>query len=267
MVSLPEPDHQRSLMQPQSFRFRSLHHSSHALFTWKVSRFNKLPIFMDPLEEFRQYLEGKRGSSDRTVRAYLTDVTMALSEMDSFETGHIEMYLSSLSGRGTARSTVARKLAALRAYGDYLSFKGSNRENPASRVAAPHRSFRVASDDYSRQRDRTLQEIARMTGLQITEMVALNAEASRSARPRACCGPTSLDAPEAPFSYRPPVIGSRCDWHMTSSIRPFKPETCPRAVRCRLSLDVYEMSEMTNVMVQHLPGRTQDSQRRLRKNV
>jgi integrase/recombinase XerC len=163
-------------MQSQSFRLRSLHHSSHALFTSWTAHDNKLPISMDPLEEFRQYLEGKRGSSDRTVRAYLTDVTMALSEMDTFETTNIETYLSSLSGRGTARSTVARKLAALRAYGDYLSFKGSSRENPASRVAAPHRSFRVASDDYSRQRDRTLQEIARMTGLQITEMVSLNAE-------------------------------------------------------------------------------------------
>jgi integrase/recombinase XerC len=163
-------------MESQSFRLRSLHHSSHALFTLRARHDNKLPVFMDPLEEFRQYLEGKRGSSDRTVRAYLTDVTMALSEMDTFETTHIETYLSSLSGRGTARSTVARKLAALRAYGDYLSFKGSNRENPASRVAAPHRSFRVASDDYSRQRDRTLQEIARMTGLQINELVSLNAE-------------------------------------------------------------------------------------------
>jgi integrase/recombinase XerC len=163
-------------MQSQSFQHRSLHHSSHALFTSWARHNNKLPLSMDPLDEFRQYLEGNRGSSDRTVRAYLTDVTMALSEMDTFETTDIETYLSSLSGRGTARSTVARKLAALRAYGDYLSANGSRRENPASRVAAPHRSFRVASDDYSRQRDRTLQEIGRMTGLQISEMVALNAE-------------------------------------------------------------------------------------------
>jgi integrase/recombinase XerC len=175
-LSVPVRKCARDPIGSQSFTFRCLHHNSHASFTPSTPRPNKLPGIMDPLEEFRQYLEGKRGSSDRTVRAYLTDVTMALSEMDTFETTEIETYLSSLSGRGTARSTVARKLAALRAYGDYLSFNGSKRENPASRVAAPHRSFRVASDDYSRQRDRTLQEIARMTGLQTSEIVSLNAE-------------------------------------------------------------------------------------------
>ena len=131
---------------------------------------------MESLEDFRAYLEKRRGSSDRTVRAYLTDVMMALSEMDGFESAEIETYLSSLSGRGTARSTVARKLAALRAYGDFLADIGKRAENPAQRVAAPHRSFRVASDDYSRQRDRTLQELSRTTGMKVTELIALNAE-------------------------------------------------------------------------------------------
>jgi integrase/recombinase XerC len=101
---------------------------------------------------------------------------MALSEMNAFETNEIETYLSSLSGRGTARSTVARKLAALRAYGDYLAFAGRKAENPAQRVAAPYRSFRIASDDYSRQRDRALVELARVTNLKVTDLVALNAE-------------------------------------------------------------------------------------------
>jgi integrase/recombinase XerC len=136
----------------------------------------KIAASMDTLEDFREYLQGRRGSSDRTVRAYLTDVTMALSEMDAFETNEIETYLSSLSGRGTARSTVARKLAALRAYGDYLAFAGRKAENPAQRVAAPYRSFRIASDDYSRQRDRALAELARVTNLKVTDLVALNAE-------------------------------------------------------------------------------------------
>ena len=131
---------------------------------------------MDSLEDFREYLLQRRGSSDRTVRAYMTDVSMALSEMRAFEAPDIEGYLSNLSGRGTARSTVARKLAALRAYGDYLAYAGQRSENPAQRVAAPHRSHRVASDDYSRKRDRTLVEIARATGLKVDELVALNAE-------------------------------------------------------------------------------------------
>lgn len=136
----------------------------------------RMPESMDTLEDFREYLQRRRGSSDRTVRAYLTDVTMALSEMEGFETNGIESYLSSLSGRGTARSTVARKLAALRAYGDYLAYAGQTTDNPAQRVAAPYRSFRIASDDYSRQRDRALHEIARATNLKTTDLVALNAE-------------------------------------------------------------------------------------------
>jgi integrase/recombinase XerC len=131
---------------------------------------------MDSLEGFRDYLLHRRGSSERTVRAYLTDVTMALADIRSFEPATIEAYLSSLAGRGTARSTVARKLAALRAYGDYLTETGERRDNPAQRVAAPHRSYRVASDEFSRKRDRTLSEVARATGLSADDLVALNAE-------------------------------------------------------------------------------------------
>ncbi|HWG85635.1 MAG TPA: site-specific integrase [Deinococcales bacterium] len=131
---------------------------------------------MESLEGFRDYLLHRRGSSERTVRAYLTDVTMALADIRSFEPAAIESYLSSLAKRGTARSTVARKLAALRAYGDYLREGGQRRDNPAQRVAAPHRSYRVASDEFSRRRDRTLVEVARATGLEPDDLVSLNAE-------------------------------------------------------------------------------------------
>lgn len=131
---------------------------------------------MGALEDFRDYLQHRRGSSDRTVRAYLTDVSLALAEIGNFEASEIESYLSSLSGRGTARSTVARKLAALRAYGDFMADAGRVPSNPAQRVAAPHRSHRVASDDYSRKRDRALAEVARATSLKPSELVSANAE-------------------------------------------------------------------------------------------
>lgn len=130
---------------------------------------------MESLAAYREYLQS-RGASERTVRAYLTDITMTFAEIQHFEASEIEGYLSLISGRGTARSTVARKLAALRSYGDYLVAAGSRPENPAQRVAAPHRSLRVASDDYSRKRDRTLVEVARASGLSAAELVALNAE-------------------------------------------------------------------------------------------
>ncbi len=145
-------------------------------FTRTTKAVHKNAQGMEIIGDFQNYLQARRGSSERTVRAYIADVSMALNEMPDFEIPGIEQYLAGLSGRGVARSTVARKLAALRAYGDFLAQAGHRAENPAQRVSAPHRSYRVASDDYSRQRDRCLRDVARATGLLIIEIVAMNAE-------------------------------------------------------------------------------------------
>jgi site-specific recombinase XerD len=130
---------------------------------------------MEATKDFQTYLEA-RGSSERTIRAYIADVTMALESVRVFDAPDLENYLSVLAGRGTARATVSRKLAALRAYGDFLEFSGQLERNPALRVSIPHRSPRVAQESYVRNRNQALGEIVQTTQLRVTEIVMLNAE-------------------------------------------------------------------------------------------
>jgi integrase/recombinase XerC len=126
-------------------------------------------------DPFRIFLS-ERGAKDRTVQAYIADLSLALAEIGNFDRNNIERYLSYLVGRGTARSTVARKLASLRAYGDYLVASGSFSINPAMRVSAPHRSRHVASEQYLTRRDHVLLEVAEASGLSPQELSDLNAE-------------------------------------------------------------------------------------------
>jgi site-specific recombinase XerD len=130
---------------------------------------------MEATKDFQTYLEA-RGSSERTIRAYIADVTMALETVRVFDAPDLESYLSVLASRGTARATVSRKLAALRAYGDFLEHTGQVERNPALRVSIPHRSPRVAQESYVRNRNQALGEIVQSTHLRVTEIVMLNAE-------------------------------------------------------------------------------------------
>jgi integrase/recombinase XerC len=126
-------------------------------------------------DPFRTFLS-ERGAKERTVQAYIADLSLALAEIGDFDRSNIERYLSYLVGRGTARSTVARKLASLRAYGDHLVAIGSVALNPALRVSAPHRSRHVASEAYLTRRDQVLLEMAEASGLSPQELCDLNAE-------------------------------------------------------------------------------------------
>jgi integrase/recombinase XerC len=126
-------------------------------------------------DPFRTFLS-ERGAKDRTVQAYIADLTLALADIGDFERSNIERYLSYLVGRGTARSTVARKLASLRAYGDYLLTTGDFLLNPALRVSAPHRSRHVASEQYLTRRDQVLLEVAQASGLSPQQLTDINAE-------------------------------------------------------------------------------------------
>ncbi len=130
---------------------------------------------MESTKDFQTYLEA-RGSSERTIRAYVADVTTALDSVQVFEARNLEQYLSVLAGRGIARATVSRKLAALRAYGDFLESSGQIERNPALRVSIPHRSPRVAQESYVRNRNQALEEVLQSTRLRVTEIVMLNAE-------------------------------------------------------------------------------------------
>ncbi|MGW5880142.1 tyrosine recombinase XerC [Nocardiopsis terrae] len=96
------------------------------------------------LERFAAYLSGELGRSPHTVRGYLADLRSLLTHLD--EHGHtpadldvplVRAWLSTARARGAGRSTVARRVAAVRALTRYLHREGVLATDPGPRLATP----------------------------------------------------------------------------------------------------------------------------------
>jgi site-specific recombinase XerD len=139
----------------------------------------------------------RRGAAEKTRRAYAAD----LRQFAVWATWHgveapavthriLRRYAAALSERRSAPATVARKLAALRAFYETLRERGEIEANPATLLAAPKRSKPLPSvlapEEISRLldripastplelRDRALFEIAYSSGLRAEELVLLD---------------------------------------------------------------------------------------------
>jgi integrase/recombinase XerD len=146
---------------------------------------------------FRDHLALERRLSENTVRAYVLDleqydrflVARKVADIAAIRPRDVEEYAA---GRGWAASTVARKIAALRAFHEFLRRRGAAGENPALQVASPRRSRPLPDVLDARQveailaaprgetpaatRDRAMLEVAYATGLRATELVRLRIE-------------------------------------------------------------------------------------------
>lgn len=139
----------------------------------------------------------RRGAAERTRRAYRSDLEQfarwaTAAGIDPRTSGPRELrrYAASLSERGIAPSSVARKLAALRALFRALREHGEVHQNPAELVGSPRRPRslpRVLRPDELAQlldgipartalelRDRALLEVAYGCGLRAEELVRLD---------------------------------------------------------------------------------------------
>lgn len=149
------------------------------------------------LERFRDHLAEERRLSQNTVRAYARD----LAQYDRYLAGQgrrdaaavvsadIERYVAA---GGWSASTVARKIAALRCFHEFLRRRGLAGDNPALPVRPPRRSRPLPDvlsveqvdalvkaprgDSPQSVRDRALLETAYATGLRATELVGLALE-------------------------------------------------------------------------------------------
>lgn len=106
----------------------------------------------DQIEVFIAYLRDQKGYSQHTIRNYRIDLTQfseflvsreALpdaqevdQDMEAIDALVIREYLGSLFGR-FARSTIARKLSAVRSFFLFLEKKGIVMTNPAGDIATP----------------------------------------------------------------------------------------------------------------------------------
>jgi integrase/recombinase XerC/integrase/recombinase XerD len=154
------------------------------------------PSWEAALLQFRRELE-TRGCSPHTLRAYGGD----LAELAAWATGRgrdpgelayrdLRAYAASLSQRGLARSSVARKLAAVRSLHDHLVRMGSAAQNPADLLPSPKKESRlprvlapgqvaellerIPASTPLEVRDRALLELAYGCGLRAEEIVNLD---------------------------------------------------------------------------------------------
>jgi integrase/recombinase XerC/integrase/recombinase XerD len=150
----------------------------------------------DAIGAFEREL-GARGLSAHTLRAYHGDLG-ELGEWAS-ERGtqpgqlayrDLRGYAAALSERGLARSSVARKLAAIRSFGEHLVNTGAAAQNAAELLPSPKRASRLprvlSPDDAARLldrvpatdplsvRDRAMLELAYACGLRAEEVCGLD---------------------------------------------------------------------------------------------
>jgi site-specific recombinase XerD len=149
------------------------------------------------LERFDDW-QHAHGMAQKTRRAYAVDVGQladwaAQRELEPGALGHRELrqFAVVVSERGAARSTVARKLAAIRTFYRQLVERGELEANPADLVSSPKKDNylprvlrareveelldRIPGSTPLDLRDRAMLELAYAAGLRAEELVNLDA--------------------------------------------------------------------------------------------
>jgi site-specific recombinase XerD len=142
----------------------------------------------------------RRAVAVRTRRAYLGDAaqladwaTARRLDPGTIDARALRRYIASLSERGLAATSVARKLAATRALLRVQMETGEREDNPADLIAAPKRPQklprvlrpdeigtlleRIPAVTPLEQRDRAIFELAYASGLRAEELVTLDLDA------------------------------------------------------------------------------------------
>jgi integrase/recombinase XerC len=159
----------------------------------------------EQLDSFLEYLALNDNASAHTVRAYESDLSQFLTFLagavgkrrgdltpDDFIHSHIRAFLGDLNKRGNSRSSAARKLAAVRAFGKHLRHEGEISGDPAALVGTPRQDHHLPAHlgeaemsrlletpDTSRplgRRDRAILELFYASGLRLSELVGLDVE-------------------------------------------------------------------------------------------
>jgi integrase/recombinase XerC len=153
-----------------------------------------------PVSAFLQYLAGERGASAHTLRGYATDLaefrrflrSARVGDWANVDARSLRAYLAWLHGRGLARTSIARKLAAVRSCFRFLTRRGVLPANPARHVRTPRLGRRLPSflpkdeskdlldagfeDTDTGRRDRALLELLYACGLRVAECCGLDLE-------------------------------------------------------------------------------------------
>lgn len=153
------------------------------------------------LAEFLTHLGLEKNASEKTVKSYREDLTQALTfSRERLKKDHIapadwstrllRAFVSWLHEQGYAKSTVARRLAAVRSFGKYLCRQSVLMINPAQGLRGPRQDkklphFLTVADvqillaapsdaDWAGRRDRAILETLYSAGVRVSELVGLD---------------------------------------------------------------------------------------------
>jgi integrase/recombinase XerC len=159
----------------------------------------------EQLRSFVEYLRLNRNASPHTIAAYDSDLSQFLDFVAAdlkmvradLQPPHITLamvrgYMADLYRQGQARTSVSRKLSALRSFSRYLRREGWIEGDPVALAVAPKREQRVPAhlsmDEMSTlldmpdaneplgKRDRAILELFYASGLRLSELVGLDVE-------------------------------------------------------------------------------------------
>lgn len=159
---------------------------------------NVMPLARQ-INEFCTYLETERNVSPHTLSAYRGDLEQlalfALREKgeaaSAADVDHLLLrrYLA-LLGKGAKKSSIGRKLAAMRSFFRFLLRRGCIAKNPAELIATPKKENRLpfhldidqvttlveapADEERHALRDRAILEMLYSSGLRVSELTELN---------------------------------------------------------------------------------------------
>jgi len=152
---------------------------------------------------FLAYLRDQRHASEETVRAYASDLSQfraflasrhggAPPDPDALEPIAVRGFVARLHNDGIAKSSIARKLSAVRSFLRHAVREGEIERSPADGVPTPRKPRSlpknltvdevftlldtIAGDDFASIRDRAILELLYATGLRVGELAGLDAE-------------------------------------------------------------------------------------------
>jgi len=152
---------------------------------------------------FLESLRDQRHASPETLRAYASDLSQFRAfiasrhegippEPDAIEPISIRGFVARLHNDGLSKSSIARKLSAVRSFLGHAVRQGTIESNPAESVPTPKRPKllpknltvdevfnlldAIAGDDFAAVRDKAILELLYATGVRVGELASLDLE-------------------------------------------------------------------------------------------
>jgi integrase/recombinase XerC len=161
-----------------------------------------LASYASALDRYRTFLEAGRGYSKHTVKGYLTDLADLIDFLEVQGIGApadvdleaLRAWLYTLSERGMAKSSMARKTASVRSFTAWLFEQGDTASDPGLRLRTPKATktlpkvatreamaeifnvleSKVAEGEPTAIRDLLVVELLYATGARVSEIAGLN---------------------------------------------------------------------------------------------